>query len=182
MIEQQVEIARTLGSAEYMATDNKGTNPVQLLKGVDSYLVDQNIPSYDPRDLEYRGQRTVPRKYNPTLDRKADLPWLIEGIKQEKYIWLNIGWYQTQIGGKQKRIGGHWVTLVGYEKLGSLSDGQGEYLIINDPATRDGGHQEKIMLKITQLHGRTGYQLLDHRSKPENADIAWVEGAIQLAL
>lgn len=180
--EQQVEIARTLGSASYMATGRRGTNPGQLLKGVDDFLADQNIPSYDSAHLEYRGQRSVPRKYNPTLDKHADLSWLIGGIKQEKHIWLNIGWYRIEANGKKKRIGGHWVTLVGYEKLGELNDGKGEYLIINDPATRGGDHQEKISLKLAKLDGREGYQLLDQRSKPKNADMAWVEGAIQLAL
>lgn len=181
--EQQVEIARTLGSAEYMATGKRGTNPVQLLKGVDHYLSDKHIPTYGTNDLEYRGQRTVPRKYNPTLDRNVELPWLIEGIKQEKHIWLNIGWYQADdVSGKQNRIGGHWVTLVGYEKLGSLKDSKGEYLMINDPATQGGKHQEKVTLKLTQFQGRVGYQLVDHRSKPQGADMAWVEGAIQLAL
>ena len=181
--DKQVEIARTLGSDDYMGTGDKGTNPVQLLQGVDHYLTDQNVPAYGSNDLEYRGQRTVPRKYNPTLDRNVELPWLIEGIKQEKHIWLNIGWYQADdASGRQKRIGGHWVTLVGYEKLGSLKDSKGEYLIVNDPATRGGKHQEKIMLKVAKLQGRLGYQLMNHRSKPKNADIAWVEGAIQLAL
>ncbi len=180
--EQQVELARTLGSADYMATDAKGTNPVQLLQGVDHYLVDQNIPSYHTERLEYRGQRSVPRKYNPTLDKQAELPWLIEGIKHEKHIWLNVGWYQTQANGKQKRIGGHWVTLVGYEKLGNLKDGEGEYLIVNDPATIDGSKHEQLKVKLGRLNGRKGYQLLDQRSKPRSADIAWVEGAVQLAL
>jgi len=180
--EQQVELARTLGSSDYMATGAKGTNPVQLLRGVDHYLADQKIPSYHSERLEYRGQRSVPRKYNPTLDKQAELPWLIDGIKQEKHIWLNIGWYQTQANGKHKRIGGHWVTLVGYEKLGNLKDGEGEYLIVNDPATRGGDKQEQIAVKLAKLNGRNGFQLMNQRSKPNKADMAWIEGAIQLAL
>lgn len=180
--EQQVEIARTLGSDVYMGTGKRGTNATQLLKGVDHYLADQKIPAYNSEHLEYRGQRRVPRKYNPTLDKQADLPWLIRGIQQEKHIWVNIGWYQSQASGKKKRIGGHWVTLVGYEKIGSLDDGQGESLIINDPATRGGEHQEQVVLKLAKLNGRKGFQLMNPRSKPKSADMAWVEGAIQLTL
>jgi hypothetical protein len=180
--EQQVEIARSLGSADYMATGDKGTDPAQLLSGVDRYLSDQKKPSYKLANLEYRGQRSVPRKYNPTLDKQADLPWLIQGINQEKHIWLNIGWYQTVKNGENKRIGGHWVTLVGYERFGSLKDSEGEYLMINDPATRGGDEQEKISLKLTKLNGIEGYQLVAPRSKPKHADMAWIEGAIQLAL
>lgn len=186
---RQIELAHTLGSAKYMATGKKGTSPRQLLQGVDRFLateVEMNSSVTGSRftegQLEYRGQVSVARKYNPTLDKQADLPWLINGVKQDKHIWLNLGWYQTQADGQQKRIGGHWVTLVGYEKLGSLHDGKGEFLIINDPATRHGEAQEEIAIKMTKLNGRVGYQLLNQASKPKGADIAWLEGAIQLAL
>lgn len=180
---QQIELARTLGGADYMATGNKGTSPSQLLKGVERYLdVHKSTqPSFNKGRLEYHGQRSVARKYNPDLDKQVKLPWLIAGIKKEKHIWLNIGWYQTQVNGKKKRMGGHWVTLVGYEKLGSLKDGEGEYLIVNDPATR-GDNQEQLTVKVARLNGRTGYQLLNSASKPKKADMAWIEGAIQLAL
>jgi hypothetical protein len=177
---QQIELARTLGSDDYMATDHEGTSPSQLLHGVDRYL--ETHEKIQQPQLEYHGQRSVPRKYNPGFDKQAELPWLIEGIKQEKHIWLNIGWYQAQANGKHKRIGGHWVTLVGYEKLGNLKDGEGEYLIINDPATRGGDKQEQISVKLAKLNGRNGFQLMNQRSKPNKADMAWIEGAIQLAL
>jgi len=181
---QQIELARTLGSADYMATGTKGTSPKQLLQGLERYLDTHKTsqPSFYKSKLEYRGQRSVARKYNRDLDRQAELPWLINGIKQEKHIWLNIGWYQTQANGKQKRIGGHWVTLVGYEKLGSLKDGKGEYLIINDPATRGGDNQEQLTVNMTKLNGRMGYQLMNQASMPKKADMAWLDGAIQLAL
>ena len=180
---QQIELARTLGSAAYMATGTKGTSPKQLLQGLDRYLAVHKTsqPSFYKSKLEYHGQRSVSRKYNPDLDKQAELPWLINGIKQEKHIWLNIGWYQVQANGKQKRIGGHWVTLVGYEKLGSLRDGKGEYLIVNDPATRGAG-QEQLTVNMAKLNGRSGYQLMNQTSMPEKADIAWLDGAIQLAL
>lgn len=182
---RQIELARTLGSAKYMATGTKGTSPRQLLQGVDRFLQSNNeLKGHNSKqgELEYRGQVSVARKYNPTLDQQADLPWLIQGVKQEKHIWLNLGWYQAQQNGQLKRIGGHWVTLVGYEKLGSLRDGKGEYLIINDPATRFGEAQEQVALKVSKLNGRMGYELVNQVSKPKNADIAWIEGAIQLAL
>jgi len=180
--DNQIEIARSLGSADYMATGDKGTDPAQLLSGVDHYLSDQKTPSFESAHLEYKGQRSVPRQYNPTLDKQADLPWLIQGINQEKHIWLNIGWYKIAKDGEKKRIGGHWVTLVGYERFGSLKDSKGEYLMINDPATRGGDQQEKIRLKLSKLNGLEGYQLLGQRSKPKHADMAWIDGAIQLAL
>lgn len=183
---QQIELAHTLGSSGFMATGEKGTSPSQLLKGVDQFLATQlskqQLPFYNAEQLEYHGQRTVPRKYNPSFDKTAELPWLINGIKNEKHIWLNIGWYKNLPNGKQKRVGGHWVTLVGYEKLGSLKDGQGEFLIVNDPATMGGKKQEYLKVKVAKLNGRTGYKLLNQASKPRKADIAWIEGAIQLAL
>ena len=181
-ITQQIELAKTLGSSDYMATGKTGTSPRQLLEGVDHYLADQGLPSYNAKNLEYHGQRSVPRKYNPSLDKTAELPWLISGIKQEKHIWLNIGWYQSQPDGKKKRIGGHWVTLVGYEKLGNLKDGEGEYLMVNDPATSGDEKHEPLEVKVAKLNGRIGYQLLNQRSKPNRADMAWIDGAIQLAL
>lgn len=177
---EQIELALTLGGSRYMATGEKGTSPKQLLQGVDRFL--QSDRKISRGQLEYRGQVSVARKYNPTGKQQADLPWLINGVKQEKHIWLNIGWYQTQSNDKKKRVSGHWVTLVGYEKLGSLKDGKGEYLIINDPATQGGARQEQIAIEISKLNGRSGYQLLGQRSKPKKADVAWIEGAIQLAL
>ncbi len=177
---QQIELARTLGGTEYMGTGKNGTSPKQLLQGVNKYLGLEDEVGHG--QLEYRGQVSVARKYNPTFDRQADLPWLIEGVRQEKHIWLNVGWYQTQANGKQKRIGGHWVTLVGYEKLGSLKDGEGEYLIVNDPATRGGESQEQLTVNTAKLNGRMGYQLMNQASMPKKANMAWIEGAIQLAL
>ena len=180
---QQIDLAKTLGSADYMATDdNKGTSPSQLLKGVDQYLLSQGLPFYSANNLEYHGQRSVPAKYNPSFGQAAELPWLIKGIKQEKHIWLNIGWYRLEKSGKQKRVGGHWVTLVGYQSLGNLTDGKGEYLIVNDPATGGGEKNESLEVNLATLNGRSGYQLLNQASKPKRADMAWIEGAIQLSL
>ncbi len=182
---RQIELAHTLGSAEYMATDHKGTSPRQLLQGVDRFLQSADevkVQNLTKGQLEYRGQVSVERKYNPSLDKQVDLSWLINGVKQEKHIWLNLGWYKTQADGRQKRVGGHWVTLVGYEKLGSLKDGKGEFLIISDPATRHGDAQEQVAIRLSKLNGRLGYELINQASKPSKANTAWLEGAIQLAL
>jgi hypothetical protein len=181
---QQIELARTLGSADYMATDNLGTSPNQLLKGVERYLeTHKNAqPSFKNGQLQYHGKRSVARKFNPGFDKQVELPWLVDGINKERHIWLNIGWYQTQRSGKQKRIGGHWVTLVGYEKRGSLKDSKGEYLIVNDPATRGNKSQEQLTIKVAKLNGRWGHQLINSASKPQKSDMAWIDGAIQLAL
>lgn len=186
---RQIELAQTLGSAHFMNTDNDGTSSHQVLSGVDRFLgakTQFRSAVLDKSDfitqLEYRGQDYVARKYNPNLAQSADMPWLVDGIRQEKHIWLNIGWYQKQGNGRFKRVGGHWVTLVGYEKLGSLTDGKGEFLFINDPATDRGAKREQIQVALGKLNGRSGYQLLNPGSQPSRADTAWIEGAIQLTL
>lgn len=182
-LDEQIDLARTLGSDVYMKTDeHDGTSPRQLLKGVHEYLLAQGLPFYNANKLEYHGQRSVPVKYNPNAHQVAELPWLMNGIKQEKHIWLNIGWYQLENNGRHKRIGGHWVTLVGYQSLGSLKDGKGEYLIVNDPATSGSAKNETLTVSLGNLNGRRGLHLLNQASKPHRADLAWVEGAIQLSL
>ncbi len=52
------------------------------------------------------------------------------GLNRRGAVWINVGWYKFNLKTNEyRRVGGHWVTLVGYNK---------GRLVIYDPASRAG--------------------------------------------
>jgi len=128
----QVELAQLLGSEDFMSTGDAGTSPQKLMDGVARYLESTD----EQGALSYKGNRKVSGRYNPERTAEVSPEWLMAGIEKKQHIWLNIGWYQRLSNGELVRKGGHWVTLVGYERFGTGADGVKDSLLINDPATQ----------------------------------------------
>ena len=132
----QAAMVRTLASAEMMNTSLKdGTTMADALEGVDRYV---GKVGYKCREIKCRGWRVAARKYKP----EAQLPdpaWMKESIAvANSGVFWDVGWYAlTDKPGEYRRVGGHWVTLVGYGE-----DEQGreapDVFILKDPAAQAG--------------------------------------------
>lgn len=123
----QADLAKLLASSRYMNTDVwRGTTTGDLLRGVDVFAMEL-FGGY--RRLEYQGWKKHPMQYS-TGTGVPDIRWITEGIGSNSTVWLNVGWYKyDRQHDIYHRVGGHWVTLVGYDS---------RILIIHDPAPRAG--------------------------------------------
>lgn len=129
----QPQLAALLGKPGYMDTSGDlGTSPTDLLTGVSRFLGERG---YVYEYLAYQGWREHPA----AMSGKSETPeidWIKDGLVGDSAVWLNVGWYaydpMTEI---YERVGGHWVTLVGYgvDRKGQANP---EILIIHDPSTR----------------------------------------------
>ena len=122
---EQLELIRLLGTVEYMKTDPvNGSGPSQIMDGVKRYCFERGYRTL----IEHAGWRT--RSY-----RVADKPaigWMLQRVEGTSSLVVNIGWYKAEEDGKTcTRTGGHYVTVVGYERGGGET-----WLYVHDPAKR----------------------------------------------
>jgi hypothetical protein len=133
--EAQAAVARTLGSERYMDVNlESGTGPTGVLRGLSRYIKDQGYPY---QSLGYQGWRKHPARFSTGVE-VPEIEWLKEGLMGYSGVWLNIGWYQYDSSADQyERVGGHWITLVGYgvDRNGNEDP---SVLIIHDPGTKSG--------------------------------------------
>jgi hypothetical protein len=130
----QFDVAYVLGSPSYMNTSlENGTGSNKLCNGLKQYILDKG---YTYNRLEFQGWRYVEPEFD-TGEDTPDLNWVKHGVKGYGSVWLNIGWYTyDSLTDEYTRIGGHWITLVGYGHDGSSPNP--DYLIAHDPASRAG--------------------------------------------
>lgn len=132
----QFDLVHELASQPFMNIDvSKGCTVKQLTRGVDTYLRRQGEKNYY---LKFQGWRPHDNRHATGLFGPR-ITWIKSILNAPRgAVWLNVGWYcETPDKGSYRRIGGHWVTAVGYgidEKGRSNPD----YLIIHDPAPRAG--------------------------------------------
>ena len=136
----QINLVKKLSSSSYMNTNIKnGTNVFGLTQGVHKYAIER-WGGY--KTLEYSGWSKAPKEFRSSLP-KPTLNWINQALHRNGAVWLNIGWYNAE-GTNYKRTGGHWVTLVGYEK---------GKLIIHDPAPRAGKEFSNQFISLRLLNG-----------------------------
>jgi hypothetical protein len=150
------EVARSLGSKEYMNTNLKtGTGAGGVLEGLGRYIKDKG---YEYRYLKFQGWRKHPERFGLS-EPIPDLNWLKSGIEGNAGVWLNVGWYKyNPWTNEYARIGGHWVTLVGY---GVDEKGKADHaiLIIHDPAPRGGKDpHDYVRMELIDAGRLTGKQ------------------------
>lgn len=129
----QFDVARLLGSPTYMNIGSQGVGANGLCNGLKQYILDKG---YTYNRLEFQGWRYI----NPEFDTGEDVPnleWVKLGVIGYGSVWLNIGWYTyDSVTDEYTRIGGHWITLVGYGHDGGSPNL--DYLIAHDSASRAG--------------------------------------------
>ena len=110
--EKQLALVQILSSPEYMNTSaDEGTEVFCVLRGIKKYIQERG---YSIKRLTYQGFRQI----DPEFDSGHSCPRL-SMIKQDilgkSGVWLNLGWYKYKPeNDTYTRLGGHWVTLVGY--------------------------------------------------------------------
>ncbi|MEJ2609083.1 MAG: hypothetical protein P8179_03125 [Candidatus Thiodiazotropha sp.] len=181
----QIELVHKLSSSEYMNTSaENGTGTGGLIRGIDKYVTEV-FGRY--RKLEYSGWKKCPNKYHSII-KIPTLSFMRSGLNRKGAVWLNIGFYKAdKIKNEYLRVGGHWVTLVGFE---------GGQLIIHDPASRAGKsfHNDFIDYSILasgiliskkigkQRLAKGFFRLGSGLSIPKRADTAVIDGVVVLQI
>ncbi len=189
----QIEIARILGSKDCMNTNLEGGTGVSgVLRGVERYL---NQHGYAYRRLEYQGWRRHPRKYSTRVE-VPDLEWLKTGLAGDSGVWLNVGWYKYDNQTDEYcRIGGHWVTLVGYG-VDEKGIKNAATLILHDPAPRAGRSFSDEYVRTEKIKSGTltgekwklarsaagYYKLTDGMHVRKQADFGILDGVVVLGM
>ncbi len=183
--ELQIELVHKLSSPDYMNTNtSNGTGTSGLIRGVVRYA-EEALGGY--QKLEYRGWRKAPKKYKSNLTTPT-LDFIKSGLHRRGSVWLNIGWYKYNASSQEyHRVGGHWVTLVGYEK---------DQLVIHDPSPRAGHSFSNEFVNFSLISGGTltgNKKGLPTKAKgfiklgsgmhlPSRANAAVIDGAVVLQI
>lgn len=183
----QHRLVEQLASPGYMNTDLKiGTGTSELIRGVDRF-VDEEFGGY--KTLSYQGWRKHPSSYSTGV-KVPDLGFMYRGVGNRSAAWINVGWYKIDSKAKSyRRVGGHWVTLVGY-------DTANDQLILHDPAPRAGHDKAAEYVSVREISGgtltgnksglptsATGYlQLGRGMHLNSRADTAIIDGVVLLEL
>ena len=148
--ESQFKIIHRLASKEFMDTVEKdGTSPPRLMTGVQKFIEEAG---YKVARLEQQGWKESTKQF----PRKAEIPsveWMKEGLAAKGgAVWLNVGWYKVNAATNEyQRLGGHWVTLVGYGRTRNGADDE-LMLLIHDPAPRTGMKPLTQRVKLAPLN------------------------------
>lgn len=146
---QQAHFAVLLGGRRYMNTRkaNGGTSVNGFMRGLYRYVLDCG---YKPTYFKYQGWRRHPKAFS-TGKRIPELDWMKRGVIGNSIECLNVGFYNFDERSRlYKRVGGHWVTLVGYgvNRKGGKDPGN---LLIHDPAPRDGMTKKTDFVRIHKI-------------------------------
>ncbi len=180
----QVELIKQLASPGYMNTSLKiGTGTEGMLKGVER-IAGETFGGHEK--LEYQGWRKHQAKFSSGVSI-PELQWIKAGVKSNSAVWVNVGWYKQESPTELRRVGGHWLTLVGHGE---------DHLIFHDPSPRAGDSfaNEIVFFKVLQsgtLTGKKaglprparGYISLGRGMHiKRSADYALVDGVIRLEI
>lgn len=152
-LEAQFGLVRALASARYLDTDlTRGTGAGLVLEGLSRYLRDRG---YGGHSLLYQGWRLHPRHHSAGESRPS-LGWIKRGVGDaESVVWLNLGWYaHDPREDTWRRLGGHWVTVVGYG-VDAAGRADPEVLLLQDPAPRAGDAPAVEHVRFVLLRGGT---------------------------
>lgn len=189
----QYGVVNLLASAEYMKTDPvTGIGPSGLIRGIRKF-VENDIGDKDYL-LDYQGWRSKPKGIATTV-REPQIPWICSFVGPGKSAWINLGWYRhDKEKNEYKRIGGHWVTVVGYgaDEKGAPNK---QIVIVHDPSPRTGEDPNDYVL-LTLLEKGTLVGKKSQLPRPakglylmeggmhikSSADVAIIDGVVGLNL
>jgi len=122
---EQFALIRTLGEETYTKTHEKtGVGPSGIMRGIARYAADRRYRAA----VAYAGWRS----HRHRVSDRPTAGWLRRAVEGRSNLLINIGWYaKDEADGTYTRVGGHWVTAVGYETAGERT-----WLIVHDPAKR----------------------------------------------
>jgi hypothetical protein len=131
----QVAMVKILASRDMMNTTENGTIANGVLRGVKNYVTKAG---YLCNRLDYRGWRKLYGPYKSSGDI-PDMKWMQDITSNPAgALWFNIGFYKhNKDSSTYERLGGHWVTVVGYG-MDAKGKRDPSVLIIHDPSPRSG--------------------------------------------
>jgi len=148
--EAQIAVVRALADPAHMGTSRQGgTSTPQTMRGAGRYVRECG---YCVRRLQMQGWRPA-GLWGKSGDR-PNVKWIEAGLRGPGVVWINIGWYRyDRRRDEYRRIGGHYVTVVGYSPD---AEGQGApgVLIVHDPATRAPRPKDEIARLVPIASGR----------------------------
>ncbi len=148
MTEKVSTVARQLGESRYMSTAPKGgTSHVKFMQGLSSYISDAGYSS----KISYRGRWNMPKKYGRIDVGAPDIYSIQDKFSNGSAVFLSIGYYKEgDRPGELKRIGGHFVTVVGFgvDKNGNVDR---DMVVLHDPGDRRSPDVKKRYLRLEQM-------------------------------
>jgi hypothetical protein len=135
-VDAQIALIRKLAAPDCMHTNPAtGTDAAEACAGIRHYV---EASGYVCGKLEYQGWRPLPREMASYVTAPLpSLSWIKKAAADARgAVWVNIGWYVRGAGPDEfKRVGGHWVAVVGFGIDGGASEDSG-VLLIDNPAVR----------------------------------------------
>jgi len=143
-------VARQLGESRYMSTAPKGgTSPVKFMKGLATYISDAGYSS----KITYHGRWQMPKEYGRIEVGAPDIYSIQNKFSSGSAVFLSIGYYKEgNRPGELKRIGGHFVTVVGFgvDKNGNVDR---DMVVLHDPGDQASPDVKKRYLRLEKLQG-----------------------------
>jgi hypothetical protein len=173
-----------LGAKPYLQTTKHGIGPLSAMKGIRRFVAERGYRA----TLEWQGWR---RGGEFSTSRFVDLAWLREAVTGDSSVVINVGWYDYDpTEDLYSRIGGHYMTLVGFRPLGDRFT-----YLIHDPASRSGPgkvtHEAQLLpiptgrlapWKQNAQRIAPGHFLIEGIVLKRTADAAILDGAIRLTI
>lgn len=172
----QYDLVNQLASVGYMNTHRKhGTHLNQFLRGVQRFVRERGVAEFS---LRFQGFRRHEREFGPGL-RRPQLKWIQSYLAAGGAVWLMVGWYTFDSETMEfERIGGHWVTAVGFGE-DAFGRPDPDILIIHDPAPVAGPRPAREFVKMTPLTEGTLVLEVEHRVFPAKG-IYQLEGGMHV--
>jgi hypothetical protein len=131
-----------------MSTAPKGgTSQVKFMQGLSSYITDAGYSS----KITYRGRWKMPKKFGRIEVGAPDIYTIQEKFSGGSAVFLSIGYYKEgDRSGELKRIGGHFVTVVGFgvDKNGNVDR---DMVVLHDPGDRRSPDVKKRYLRLEEI-------------------------------
>jgi len=155
---------------------NKGTEPFELIKGLEKYVIEHGYKI----SIKWNGWHDGG---NYSSGEIPTVQWMKDQIKSNHNIIFHLGWYKYDpLKNVYKRTGGHYVTVV------AVKD---DLIVIHDPAIRSGVNPKDencrlVLLKSGAIsewknyseRSAKGYLKLDGIKLREGSGCAIVDGVI----
>ena len=188
------ELANAMGTSSDTSSPNAGTTPRQLINGLARFIGRRN---FKLTDAEWNGWGASEISSslesvlisNKHIETPPSKEFIVNGLaRDDQEIAEHIGWYVQGDNGIYIRKGGHFITPVGYENLGT----ENEVHFLHDPSPRS--KQETRRAKPIEIEfGKlingdkepqtaNGYLKLDGIDVKPERDFGIVDGAFVFSI
>ena len=188
------QLAADMGTSSDTSSPNAGTTPQQFIEGLERFVGRKNFKLTDANWNGW-GAGEISRSLEPILissEHIATPPgkeFIANGLaRDDQEITEHIGWYVQGDNGIYIRKGGHFITPVGYENLGT----DNEVHLLHDPSPRSKRETRRakpIEIKFGKLKNgdkepqtAAGYLKLDGIDVKPERDFGIVDGAFVFSI